>query len=322
MAMYSSDQPLLPQATPRRPGEGPARRTRTRALAFMLVALTAGLVAALLISRYLSRRPDRLATIPTMKVAVAAINLPTGAALAKDAVEFVEWPKAVTPDGAFADFAQLDGRVTNGPLVKGEPILAAKLAPPGARQGIAAVIPDNMRAMTVPVNEVVGVAGFIHPGDFVDVVTTMQTPLNGHSGEMQFRAKVVLQNIKVLAVGEDLMADESKPVKVPVVTLLVSPEQSERLALASTQGKLQLTMRAQRDQGEVPTLGVSPPELLGPSAVAVATPAPAASHHHAHATAVPPPPVVQQPPKKEGDVVEILRGDRLEERKLRAKESQ
>ncbi len=243
MAMYSSEQPLLPQATPRRPGEGPARRTRTRALVFMLVSLAAGLIAALLISRYLSRRPDRLATIPTTKVAVAAVNLPTATLLAKESVDFVEWPKSVTPDGSFADRAQLAGRVTNGPLVKGEPILAAKLAPPGARQGMAAVIPDNMRAMTVPVNEVVGVAGFIHPGDFVDVLTTMQTPLNGKSGEMEFRAKVVLQNIKVLAVGEDLMADESKPVKVPVVTLLVTPEESERLALASTQGKLQLTMR-------------------------------------------------------------------------------
>lgn len=322
MAMYSSDQPLLPQATPRRPGEGPARRTRTRALVFMLVSLAAGLLAALLISRYLSRRPDRLATIPTVKVAVAAVNLPTATALAKESVDFVEWPKVVTPDGSFADFGALAGRVTNGPLVKGEPILAAKLAPVGARQGIAAVIPDNMRAMTVPVNEVVGVAGFIHPGDFVDVVTTMQTPLNGRSGEMEFRAKVVLQNIKVLAVGEDLMADESKPVKVPVVTLLVSPDQSERLALASTQGKVQLTMRAQRDQGEVPTAGVSPPELLG-GALAAAPVATVSHHHSSHAApTVAAAPAVAPSPKKEGDVVEILRGDRLEERKLRSKESQ
>src|SRR5205807_402167 len=84
--------------------------------------------------------------------------------------------RAGAPPGSFAGATLLEGRVTNGPLVKGEPILAAKLAPPGTRQGMAAVIPENLRAMTVPVNEVVGVAGFIHPGDFVDVVTTMQTP--------------------------------------------------------------------------------------------------------------------------------------------------
>jgi pilus assembly protein CpaB len=321
MAMYSSEQPLLPQATPRRPGEGPARRTRTRAMAFMIVALGAGVLAALMISRYLARRPDRLAQAPIVKVAVAAVNLPTGAALNKDSIEFVDWPKTVVPEGTFAELSTLQGRVTNGPLVKGEPVLAARLAPVGARQGMAAVIPDNMRAMTVPVNEVVGVAGFIHPGDFVDVLTTMPTPINGRSGDQEFRSKVVLQNIKVLAVGEDLMADDSKPVKVPVVTLLVTPEQSERLALSSTQGKLQLTMRAQRDQGEVDTSGVSPPELLG-SALAAAVAAAPSSHHHSSHGKPAPPPVAAAPAPKKDDVIEVLRGDGFEERKVRAKDSQ
>jgi pilus assembly protein CpaB len=190
---------------------------------------------------------------------------------------------------------------------------------------MAAVIPDNMRAMTVPVNEVVGVAGFIHPGDYVDVVTTMQTPVNPrNSVEQEFRAKIVLQNIKVLAVGEDLMADESKPVKVPVVTLLVTPEQSERLALASTQGKLQLTMRGQRDQSEVATGGVSPHEIVGHGAAPVAAPPPpqvtappAMARHHLRAPLRPAVATVEPTPKKEGEVVEILRGDRVEEHKLR-----
>ncbi|HEX8952936.1 MAG TPA: Flp pilus assembly protein CpaB [Polyangia bacterium] len=321
MAMYSSEQPLLPQATPRRPGEGPARRTRIRALVFMVVALGAGLLAALMITRYVAHRPDRLAEAPIVKVAVAAINLSTGAALNKDAVEFVDWPKTVLPQGTFSDLAALEGRVTNGPVIKGEPVLMARLAPVGARQGMAAVIPENMRAMTVPVNEVVGVAGFIHPGDFVDVLTTMPTPINGRSGDQEFRSKVVLQNIKVLAVGEDLMADESKPVKVPVVTLLVTPEQSERLALSSTQGKLQLTMRAQRDQSEVDTGGVSPPELLG-SAVAAAAPATSTSTHHHSSHGKPAAPVAAAPAPKKDEVIEVLRGDGFEERKLRAKDNQ
>jgi pilus assembly protein CpaB len=108
------------------------------------------------------------------------------------------------------------------------------------------------------------------------------------------------------------------------VTLLVTPEESERLALASTQGKLQLTMRAQRDQVQVPTVGVSPPELLGAGArVAAVAPPPVAvpTHHHTHAAPAPAP-AVAPAPKKEAEVVEILRGDHLEERKLRAREPQ
>jgi pilus assembly protein CpaB len=324
MAMYPSEQPLLPQATPRRPGEGPARKTRTRALVFMVLALSAGLMAALLITKNLAKRPS--GAVALVKVAVAAQNLPTATALTKESVELVDWPQALAPTGTFDSFAPLEGRVTTGALLKGEPILVARLAALGARQGMAAVIPDNMRAMTVPVNEVVGVAGFIHPGDLVDVVTTMQTPVNGRSSEQEFRSRIVLQNIKVLAVGKDLMADESKPVEVPVVTLLVTPEQSERLALASTQGKVQLTMRAQRDEGQIATAGISPSELLGSGTPAPAVTAGAVvsvvSRHHAraHAVATVAPPEPQK--KKPEEVIEVLRGDGFEERKLRNKDEQ
>jgi pilus assembly protein CpaB len=291
----------------------------------MALALGAGLLSAVLITKYLARRPDKLVPVPMTAVAVAAADLPAAAPLSKESIELVQWPANALPEGSFHDAASLDGRITTAALVKGEPILAGRLAPKGARQGMGAVIPDNMRAMTVPVNEVVGVAGFIHPGDYVDVVTTMQTPVTAHSTEQEFRSKVVLQNIKVLAVGEDLMADESKPVKVPVVTLLVTPEESERLALASTQGKLQLTMRPQRDQAQVATSGISPHELLGSTpqvAAAVAAPT-VTTHHHGHQTK--PAPAVattQPPPKKEAEVIEILRGDGFEERKMRSREGQ
>jgi pilus assembly protein CpaB len=176
-----------------------------------------------------------------------------------------------------------------------------------------------MRAMTVQVNEVIGVGGFIHPGDLVDVLTTMQTPLTTGSQVLEVRSRIVLQNIRVLAVGEDMVTQNAKPVKVPVVTLLVTPWQSERLALASTQGKLQLTMRSQSDQDEQATPGISPPELL--ELAKEAPPAPAASHHHAsrHVVAsAPPPPAIVRP--REPDVVEVLRGDRFEERKIRSRE--
>src|SRR5947208_3027445 len=102
----------------------------------------------------------------------------------------------------------------------------------GSGEVLTAVIPPNMRAMTVHVNEVIGVAGFIHPGDFVDVLTTMQVQTR-ENGPPEYRSKIVLQNIKVMAVGEDLVTAGTKPVKVPVVTLLVTPDQSERLALRS-----------------------------------------------------------------------------------------
>jgi len=249
------------------------------------------------------------------------MDLPLATTLRPDMVELVDWPQGALPPGSFQDPAALEGRVTALALVRGEPLVESRLTKSGTGFGMAAVIPANMRAMTVRVNEVIGVGGFVHPGDIVDVLTTMQAPRDGRSSaELEFRSKIVLQDIKVLAVGEDMVTQNAKPVKVPVVTLLVTPEQSERLALSSAHGELQLTMRSQTDHQEVATPGIAPPELLGPRSGAEAALAAKEKERVHRRVAAAPAPGAAQPAQPPQEVVEILRGDRFEERKMRSNE--
>jgi len=318
MPVHPLHEGVLARPAQRPGGANTSRRLRAQGLAFLLVALAAGLAAAWLITGYLSRRAAVASRAQMAKVAVAAIDLPLATTLRPEMIELIDWPQGALPPGSFQDAAALEGRVTALALVRGEPLVESRLTRSGAGLGMAAVIPANTRAMTVRVNEVIGVGGFVHPGDIVDVLTTMQAPRDGHSqAELEYRSKIVLQDIKVLAVGEDMVTQNAKPVKVPVVTLLVTPEQSERLALASSHGELQLTMRSQSDHQEVATPGISPPELLGPRSpteAALAEKEHRAHHHHesSRAPAAAPPPGAQPP-----EVVEILRGDRFEERKMR-----
>jgi pilus assembly protein CpaB len=278
------------------------------------VALGAGVGASWLIARSLARRSVAVVAVPVKKVAVAKMDMPLATTLRPDLIDIVQWPATSAPAGAFEDPAALEGRVVRNAMVAGEPLLESRLAPKGGGDGLSAVIPADMRAMTVRVNEASGVAGFIHPGDFVDVIATMAP----RHDQMEVRSRIVLQKIRVVAVGEELVAQNAKPIKVPVVTLLVSPEESERLALASTHGELQLTMRSTVDGNAVDTPGVSPPDLYDEGKedtvamvekrrsrpVVVSRPAPA------------PTPVATPAAKPEEEVVEIIRGSRSEERKL------
>jgi pilus assembly protein CpaB len=273
---------------------------------FAIVALTAGVAAAYLAKIEIARH-TAAAKGDITQVAIAAANIPRGTTLRAELIDFVDWPAATLPKGATtkATVASLSGRILAHDVEKGEPLLEVHLASKDKGAGLAAVLPDNERAMTVMVNEVIGVAGFIHPEDFVDVIATMSASPSNNSQEM--RAKIILQNVKVMAVGQEMVTEDSKPVKVSVVTLLVNAEQSEKLALASTQGKILLTLRSRVDAAEVNTPGVSPPELFG---LVKAPPPPAASSMH-H---VRPAPKEQKQDTKE--VVEVMRGDHLEERKV------
>jgi pilus assembly protein CpaB len=203
-------------------------------------------------------------------------------------------------------------------------VLPGKLAAKDAGNGLAALIPSNMRAIAVRVDDVVGVAGFIHPDDRVDVIVTIhpQKPADAEP-----TSKVILQNVKVLAVGKELEVSDRNRIQanpVTVATLLVNPEESEKLALSAVEGRLLLTLRSWTDNQAVLTGGVSPTELLADSSTkprdevkVVAPPRRAARHDSqlASATAVPPPPPAAVA-KKEGDTVEIFRGDRIETRKF------
>ena len=146
-------------------------------------------------------------------------------------------------------------------MVKGEPLLEGKLASKEAGAGLPPIIPEGMRAVSVRVNEVIGVAGYVLPGTRVDVLNTL-SPTNNPTDTT---SKVVLANVQVLTSGTRLEQDQedAKPMQVTVVTLLVTPEQSERLALASTEGKIQLALRNPLDQGAPQTPGIKPAILMG-----------------------------------------------------------
>jgi pilus assembly protein CpaB len=198
---------------------------------------------------------------PTQPVVVAAADLQLGAEIKKEDLQVVQFPAGKTPEGTFMKPDEVIGRGLIVPVVKNEPILKAKLASKEAGSGLPPVIPEGMRAVSVRVNEVVGVAGYVLPGNRVDVVATA-SPTEARADTT---SKVVLSNVQVLTAGTRMeqTGDQSKPVQVTVVTLLVYPEQAERLALASTEGKIQLALRNPLDQGAPTTPGIKTSGLMG-----------------------------------------------------------
>jgi pilus assembly protein CpaB len=288
------------------------RRYGLRAALFLVVALVAALGSAVLLTRYMEARTEA-ARVPTVAVMVAAVDLPVGTELHGEQLRPVEWPSTSIPEGSFQDVKDLEGKMVAVRVYKGEPILPALLAGSEAGKGLSALLPAGLRAAAVRVDDIVGVAGFIHPGDSVDVIVTMRT--EGSSSVSA--ARVILQNIKVLAVGKDLDAQKSGADKVEqatVATLLVTAEESERLALASAQGKILLTLRGAADTEYVATKGVNPNGLLVAAEPPPVTASPKPVRVAKVARPEPPAPVIVPAPPRQGEVVEILRGDLFERR--------
>jgi pilus assembly protein CpaB len=317
------DDIISTNTKPRREGTG-SRRSATRAIAAGAVALGAGVIAVLLLVSYMDRRNLKGSLTP---VVVATMDLPMATVLRAEHLTVAAWPRGVQPAGTFQDPKELVGRVLLSKVFKTELLLGAKVARREAGSGLAALIPENMRAVAVRVDDVVGVAGFIHPEDRVDVIVTLRPE---HGGETT--SKVILQNVRVLAVGQELQEEDrkrSKSIEVTVATLLVNTEQSEKLALSAAQGKLLLSLRSGTDQNEVPTAGVGPTALLagGPPLHAVEPPKPKADEPapvRVWRRVERPIPTAQAPvlPAERKEVVEILRGDRFEQRKFEGKEAQ
>lgn len=223
-------------------------------------ALIFGVLAAVSVSKYLSSA--QAYTKNLNRVAVAKVAIPLGTKIIAEQIMVVQFPKESTPDGAFDSVEKLTGRVAVTNIAAREPITETRLAPEGSAGGLSAVIPEGYRAMTVKVDDAAGISGFIMPGAFVDVVVVID-PREG-SGNQDPISKIVLQNIKVLANGQniDKPEDQREANSVKAVTLQVTPEQAEKLALASNEGKLQLVMRNQIDQGDEQTPGVNKRGLL------------------------------------------------------------
>jgi pilus assembly protein CpaB len=230
----------------------------TRALVMMAAAVIAGLIAVVLASQWISRQSQFGAS----KVVTLAVDVQLGSRLTPDMVKLVDWPSGSVPTGAFNDPKLLDGRVVKTSLQRGEPVLESKLAPVGTKGGLSSVVTEGKRAMTVRVNDVIGVAGFALPGNYVDIMVSTQTEGAKSEGRDNTISKIVLERILVLAVAQEASRDETKPKVVNAVTLEVTPEQAERLDVARSVGTLSLVLRNQVDPKEAQTQGATKALLL------------------------------------------------------------
>lgn len=315
------------------PANRVVRKIRVRAALFFAAAIVAGLAAVFLVKVYLDQAGRRSASSleHSVPVVIATTEVPSGQPLDAQQLRVVRWPTGYAPTGTFQRIDEVVGQTPRQTLVAGEPILAERLANKTQGQGLAAILDKGSRAMAVKVDQVVGIAGFVQPGDRVDVITTLALDDETRAllaNKEERISKIILQDVLVLAVGEHLTTEGSKPIKVQVVTLQVQPEESERLALASQYGKIQLTMRARVDRETVDTQGVTPLALLGDQPPAVTPPAPAVvakkdeqrepPRRRARVEVKQPPAVLAPPPPPPSPVVEILRGtSKVEERKLK-----
>jgi len=211
-----------------------------RSRMFILAAVAFVMAIGVTFFTYRALR-DRLQPPEDMtQIVVAAQNVALGSRLAEADLRLAPWPRAVPLGGSFQKISDVVGRGVVVPMIPNEPVLDSKLAAVGGGAGLTAAIPEGMRAVGVKVNDVIGVAGFVLPGSRVDVVVSGSPNKNG---EVEM-SKVILENVQVLAAGQNVTSDvNGKPQNVQVVTLVVTPEESQKLALASVDGKIQLALR-------------------------------------------------------------------------------
>ncbi len=220
---------------------------RTRLIIISLIALSASGLVTFLAYRMLSRRLNPTREDMT-EIVVAAEQLRLGTRLTKPQLRMALWPKAVSLEGSFFDMEDAIGRGVIVPMLPNEPVMESKLAAIEAGAGLAAAIPEGMRAVAIKVNDVIGIAGFVLPATRVDVIVTGSPSARG----MYDTSKVILENVEVLAAGQNIEQDvDGKPQNVQVLTLLVTPEGAEKLALAAVDGRLQLALRHPLDMDQI-----------------------------------------------------------------------
>jgi pilus assembly protein CpaB len=261
-----------------------------KGIIYIGIAVVFGLVATFFIQRYVAHK-TYVAPVATGQVAVATVDVSPGNALAAASVKVVSWPQELIPPQAASSLQQVDGRVAVMPIATGEPVLFSKLAPVGTAAGLSSLLDESKRAVTVRVDDVSGVAGFLHPRDKVDILVDMKV-----QGLEDSFSKTILQNIMVLSIGQTWEQRDSKPMVVNTVTLEVTPEQAEILNLASSEGKIRLALRGRRNETIVVTPGVASSALFGGMAEKKKEPEPKAA---------PQPP---QEKAKEERSVEVIKG--------------
>jgi pilus assembly protein CpaB len=234
---------------------------RTRIIIVVVVAVLLALFASIGTYRFLSKKGQMAeeARLPTVGVGVAAAEIPFGSTIGPDQVVLSAWPKDRYPKDVLSDVKAAVGRVVRRECARGEPSVESKLLTTSKNVGMLSLrIPQGMRAFTVRVNEAVGVGGFLMPDARVDVLLTT-TSSDQRATQM---SKIILEDIRVLAVGQTIDQKDSKPISVGTVTLAVTPEDAEKLALASNDGKIHLVLRNFADSEKVKTSGISKDRLL------------------------------------------------------------
>lgn len=227
-----------------------------------IVALLVAAAATFAVHRFVLQR-DALARgeeVISVPVVVAGQDIPEGSAITQEILRVKSYPSGTVPSGSFQDMDSLVNRVARIPIFSGEPVLEAKLAQIGASAGLEVKIQPGYRAMSIPVNDHVGISGLIQPNSRVDVLVTFR-PGNNIGSERT--SKVFLQNMRVLGVGTQIRrGDDGKPITANTVTLEVKPEEAEMLALAMNEGILQLALRGFADADSLNTGGATPKKVL------------------------------------------------------------
>jgi pilus assembly protein CpaB len=227
-------------------------------------------------------------------------------------VKVAQWPKGAIPAGAIRTLAEAEGRVVRSAIVAGEPLLESRLAPELAGRGgvMAMLVPEGQRGVSIKVDEAIRESGFILPNSRVDVLVSMSKP----GSQNEKIAKVILQDVPILAAGQTVEMRDNKPITVTTVTLALTPEQTERLAVAQSEGRITLTTRNLRDNQHVRTPGATQATLLSDAArpaVAAAAPTGGTVTRRTVAAAAPLP-----APTVEGHTVSVVRGSRLTEQQF------
>jgi len=275
---------------------------RTRLLLIGFFALALGAIVSYAVYRTLQTRTGADAA-PGVEVVVAANDIPVGSKVADGDVKLVRFPVAVLPSNIFHLKTSVVGRGAILPIARGEFFLPNKLAGENAGSGMQSLIPPGMRAVSVRVNEVIGVAGFVVPGTRVDVLLT-----GNPSGASDQQTTTVLENVAVIATGQKLERNTAgEPQLTPVVTLLVSPDDAQKLTLATSQGKIQLALRNPLDTKQQELNSVNTGALYK----GLPTPAPAAAPHPKASSAKHPVKIQAPPPSVYS--VEVIKGTKREE---------
>ncbi len=269
--------------------------SKTAALFVLLLAVCSGLIASATVMKYVREQTAR-AEDKTEKVSVlvASEEIPAGTTILAGQVEVSERESEIIPEKALKAETDAVGHVAKSTIYPGEVLLTDRVAEKGSPAGLPALIPEGYRAMTLRVDDTISVAGFVRPGHHVDVVTTVEPP-NERDDTV---SKVILQNIQVVATGREIEEKEDKKAKVvPTVTVLVTPEQAERLTLAATAGSIRLVLRNHHiDRAELRTPGVRLTNLIQDSGAPVYRPKPDTT------------PMPIRPTPKPVRVVEVYRG--------------